>query len=428
MTLVQTFYPALKETVYRKTLDNGLEVVFIHKPNYQETLGMMAVRFGALDTTFRPKYRKLYRQFPAGIAHFLEHKLFELPDGSDAVALFSSLGAEVNAFTSYQQTVYYFSTTDRVKENLQILQNFTGTFHISQESLEREQSIISQEINMYQDDPDYQLYMGLLGQLYPESALSDDIAGSLQSIDAINIKDLKLNFDLFYQPSNRLLLVVGPEEPESLLADIEIYQAKSRKRKIYEIKKQGLDLLPVKPSSQVELPVVGPKLALGFRGQVDFTELSTSSYRVALKLFFAMLLGWTSSTYQDWYEKGRLDDSFQMEIEIHEAFQLVTMTLDTHEPMAMSKRLRQLLKTFKTLPDFHQDHLDLVKQEMYGDFLKSLNSLEQLAMHYVDGWIGGEDGLDLVEILDELSLEDILYVGQDFIEKSQVSDFIIFPQ
>ncbi|MGT2756742.1 EF-P 5-aminopentanol modification-associated protein YfmH [Streptococcus ovuberis] len=428
MTLTKQYYPDLKETVYRKILDNGLEVVFIHKPDYQETLGIMAVRFGALDTIFRPKYRKLYRQFPAGIAHFLEHKLFEMSDGSDAVALFSNLGAEVNAFTSYQQTVYYFSTTDNVKESLQVLQKFTETFHITQESLEREQSIISQEINMYQDDPDYQLYMGLLKQLYPESALSDDIAGTLQSLEEVNIKDLKMNFDLFYQPSNKLLLVVGPENPEDLLVDIEAYQAKSRRRKVYEIDKRDHDFLPVKQSSQIELPISGPKLALGFKGNVKFTSLSIPFYRLAIKLFFAMALGWTSSTYQEWYEKGRLDDSFQMEIEIHDAFQLVTMTLDTHEPLAMSNRLRQLLKNITTLPDFNQEHLDLVKQELYGDFLKSLNSLEQLAMHYVDGWIGKEDGLALTEMLDKLSLEDVLYAGQDFIKTSEVSDFIIFPQ
>lgn len=421
-------YPRLGERLYKKTLDNGLQVTILHRPEYQETLAAIAVKFGALDSTFKPKYRKGYRQFPSGIAHFLEHKVFELDKGLDAMSLFSELGTEVNAFTGYDQTVYYFSGTYQVLKSLEYLQLFTAKLQISQESLDREKDIISQEIKMYEDDPDHQLFLGILGQLYPESPLAEDIAGNIESISQITLKDLTMNFDLFYQPSNMHLFVASPMDPQVLIRDIERVQGARRARKIFSI-----DRLPLTPSKAQmpnfrELPVSGPKLAVGIKGQSDFTRLSSFSYRLALKLYFAMVIGWTSSTYQDWYDKGKLDDSFFMEIEATATYQFFVVTLDSHEPLAMSKRIRQLLQKSSQLPDLTEEHFILVKQEMYGDFLKSMNSVEFTVMQAVNSWINDEDLFDFPDILDQLSLEDVIDVGQDFIQQGQMADFMIFPQ
>lgn len=428
MIIKKQHFPSLGETLYQKKLTNGLQVSILHKPGYQETLGIIATRFGSLDTYFRPKYRKLMRQFPAGIAHFLEHKVFELANNQDAMLQFSALGAEVNAFTDYQQTVYYFSTCQKVLESLKLLQKFTSSFYISQESLDREQEIIAQEIKMYQDEPDYQLYMGLLSHLYPDTPLAQDIAGSLETIKHITMSELKMNFDLFYQPSNMLLFLATPLDPELLFSEIEKFQSARPSRKIFPIEKEHLLLNPVKPSSSIELQISGPKLALGYRGKVMFTRLSTFAYRLALKLFFAMTIGWTSSTYQEWYEKGWLDDSFFMEIEVTSTYQFIIITLDSPNPIAMSKKLRQFFKDNHKSKDLTKDHLTLAKQEMYGDFLKSMNSLESLAMQYVSAWIDKEELFDLPQILDQLTLEDVIFAGSNFLQNSDTTDFIIFPQ
>ncbi|MEY8462848.1 EF-P 5-aminopentanol modification-associated protein YfmH [Streptococcus merionis] len=428
MTLQETKYPRLGETVYRQTLENGLEIVLIPKSEFQETIGLIASRFGALDLAFRPKNRKLIRQFPAGIAHFLEHKLFELPNGADAMTIFAQLGAEVNAFTGYNQTVYYFSTASQALKALELLQQFTSKLNITEESINREKAIITQEINMYQDDPDYQLYMSVLGQLYPNTALAQDIAGSAESIVQITSKELVMNYDIFYQPSNMVLLLMGDFDIEEVATSVEAFQNGRRPRKKVPIEKQAISLQPVLASSSMEFSVVGPKLAVGLRSQSNFTNLSIFRYRLSIKLLMAMILGWTSSTYQDWYDKGKIDDSFQMEIEITQAYQFLILTMDTSEPMAMSKRIRQLLHQFESLEDLNEAHLTLVKQEMYGEFLKSLNHLESTAMQYVNAWIDEEDLFEFPEILDSISLDDILSVGRDFMAKSEMTDFIIFPQ
>lgn len=428
MSLKQNHYPLLAETFYSKTLENGLEVVLLPKADYQETMGVIATKFGALDTVFKPKNRKLLRAFPSGIAHFLEHKLFEMADGSDAMVGFSEFGAETNAFTGYQQTVYYFSAASEALKALQLLQEFTSKASYTEASVEREKAIITQEIKMYQDDPDYQLYMSVLGQLYPNSPLAQDIAGTVDSIAEITAKTLTMNYDIFYQPSNMLLFLAGPFDVEETLLEIEGFQSSRRSRKRQDIVKQELQLHPVLPSTSFELDVAGPKLGVGLRSQNKLTIMSMFRYKLSVKLLFSVILGWTSSTYQEWYEKGKIDDSFQMEIEITNAYQFIILTMDTSEPIAMSNRLRQVIQKFETLPDLTAEHLQLVKNEMYGDFLKSMNSLEFISMQYVSGWINEEDIFELPQILDTITIEDLIVVGRDFIDQSQMTDVIIFPQ
>lgn len=421
-------YPILKEEIYQVKLTNGLQVVFIPKHDYEEVIGLVTVKFGALDTSFVPKNRKRLKKFPSGIAHFIEHRLFEMPDGQDVSQLFSQIGAEVNAFTSYHQTSYYFSTVSEISEALKLLQSFTGYAKFNEASIAREKLIINQEINMYQDDPDYQLYMSILDQLYPHTALAEDIAGQIDTVADIEVSDLKSNFDMFYQPSNMLLLLAGRIDIDECLETIEIEQAQRRLKKVHPIVRGQLELSPIKASASIEMEVNSPKLAVGIRSQLVFTDMSILHYKVALKLLFSLILGWTSKSYQDFYEKGKIDDSFFMEIEITDAYQFVILTLDTSEPLAMSKRLRQLIQGFEKLEDLNEEHLMLVKNEMYGDFLKSMNNLEFIATQYVNGWISSVDYFKLPEILDQLNLELIVNIGRTFVEKAEMTDFVIFPK
>ncbi len=421
-------FPRVKEEVFKKTLANGLQVVLIPKPDYHEFFAMAVTKFGAMDTVFKPNNRKRHQVFPAGIAHFLEHCLFEMKDGEDALQVLSHLGAQANAFTTYTQTAYYFSCTTRVLESLEVLQQFTTLSRFSEKSLLKEKEIIKQEIRMYQDDPDYQLRRSILAQLYPETPLADDIAGSLESITPIDRTLLEKAFDVFYQPSNMLLLLVGNFDPKESLEAIENYQNRGRIKKRRVIDKTPLKHLPVRSSANLDMLVSGPKLAVGLRGQLTLTNWPTKTYRLALRLLFSMILGWTSSTYQKWYQKGKIDDSFAIEIEVSEAYRFALITLDTTEPLAMSKRIRQLIKNFEQLEDLTEEHFELVKKEMYGDFMASMNHLESMAVEYASSWGEDEDVFSLPEIIDNLALTDVLKIGRDFILEADTTDFIIFPR
>lgn len=421
-------YKIVKEKVFQRTLTNGLHLVLIPKKDYHDTFAVMTARFGAADTVFKPKNRKKFQAFPEGAAHFLEHRLFDMKEGQDAMQLLSHLGSDVNAFTGFRQTSYYFSCQENLLESLEVLQSFTALSNLRKEAVQREKSIISQEIKMYQDDPDHQLYTSILGQLYPETALAEDIAGSLPSIEKISQATLQACFDVFYHPSNMLLLLVGNFDVDEVVAAVETFQSKRRPRKEWPIDKAPLPFLPVRPSASKEMLSSGPKLAVGLRGKVSLTDVSTLSYRLALRLLFSMLLGWTSSTYQQWYQLGKIDDSFSIEVEVTKLYRFVIITLDTSEPLAMSKRIRQLIQSFRGSKDLTEQHLELVKREFYGNFLQSLNTLEFIATEYASAWVEGEDLFELPDILSQLSLEDVIEVGNDFISGSEMTDFIIFPK
>lgn len=415
-------YSALGEVIHACQLDNGLELVLIPKTDYHEVLGMVAVRLGSLDRLDHSLDKV------SGVAHFLEHKLFELADGQDAMQRFASLGAEANAYTSYHHTAYYFSTTDKIIDNLTLLLEMVGTSHFTEASVKKEQGIIGQEIKMYEDEPDHQLYLSTLKQLYPGSTLANDIAGDLEDIAKISTQTLQSYFDNFYQPNNMVLCLVGPFEVDEIVNHIDNYQPKETIDRKTIFKTLGfVSERPIK-SGQIEMAVAGPKLSVGYRGQNNLTGLSSLNYRLALRLCLGLTLGWTSSTYQDWYQKGKIDDSFSIEVEATDAYRFVIITLDTPEPLSMSKHIQRRLSHFEQLPDMTEAHLTVLKQEMLGDFIASMNRLDFIANQYVASWAAKEELFDLPNLLEDLTLDKVLEVGRDFIQRAEPTEFIIFPK
>ncbi|MHA8138371.1 EF-P 5-aminopentanol modification-associated protein YfmH [Lactobacillaceae bacterium Scapto_B20] len=201
-------YSNYGDNVYSKRLANGLRVVIVPKPEYYRTYAALGVDYGSIDNQFVDPNTDQEVSLPAGIAHFLEHKMFD-KDGYDAFDLFTKYGSSANAFTSFTSTNYLFSTTNHVLDNLAILLDFVQEPYFTEAKVEKEKGIIAQEIQMYDDDPGARLFFGSIANLYPNFPLDKDIAGSVDSIQKITADDLKLAYQVFYQPSNMTLKVVG---------------------------------------------------------------------------------------------------------------------------------------------------------------------------------------------------------------------------
>ena len=267
-------YSAVGEIVYQTVLANGLRVFLLPKNDFNETYGIISTNFGSVDTGIVSRETKQVTQYPAGIAHFLEHKLFEGPQGKDLLLEFTKLGAESNAFTSFTRTSYLFSATDNISENLQLLQELVHRADFTKESILREQDIIGQEIEMYQDNPDYRLFFGALANLYPQTPLAEDIAGTKESISEITVENLKENFKNFYHPSNMTLFVIGNFDLEQIAAEI----AEQQEKLVFPgssepIEKIPVTLHPVVSTDTYRMEVASPKLAVGIRG-TDFVDES----------------------------------------------------------------------------------------------------------------------------------------------------------
>ena len=419
----EKYYPAVKEMVYRTRLANGLIVALLPKKEFKEVYGSVTVQFGSVDTLVTGVDRGV-KQYPAGIAHFLEHKLFEREDASDLMSAFTSLGADSNAFTSFTKTSYLFSATDHFLENLDLLDELVTSAHFTEDSILREQDIIQQEREMYQDDPDSCLFFSTLANLYPGTPLATDIVGSEESISKINLTNLQENFTNFYKPVNMSLFLVGNFDVELVQG---YFERKERKDlDVQEVAREKLILQDVKQTDSMRMEVSSPKLAIGIRGKQDVVEADCYRHHILLKLLFTMMFGWTSDRFQKLYESGKIDTSLSLEVEVTSRFHFVMLTMDTKEPVALSHQFRKAIRNFTKDLDITEEHLDIIKREMFGEFFSSMNSLEFIATQY-DAFGQGETIFDLPKILQEITLEDVLDAGHHLIDDGDIVDFTIFP-
>ena len=422
VTFQEKYYPAVKETLYQAKLENGLTVSLLPKNDFNEVYGVVTVYVGSVDTEFTARDRKK-KTYPKGIAHFLEHKLFERENSEDIMAAFTKLGADSNAFTSFTNTSYLFSTSDNVAECLDLLDELVSSFNITEESVEREKDIIQQEREMYQDDPDSCLFFKTLANLYPETPLASDIVGTEDSIEDISLEDLRDNFDEFYTPVNSQIFLVGN-------FDLELIQNYFSQKDVGDCivpnPKEPIALHPVKKVESIRMDVASPKLAIGVRTNSDMGHQDCYRYSVLLRALFTMMFGWTSKRFQSLYETGKLDSSLSLEVEINRRFNFLMLTMDTKEPVAISHQFRKAIQSFVTDADISEEHLDLIKSEIYGEFIHSMNSLEFIATQYQSH--SDETTLfDLPKIIQEMTLDDVLEVGHHFIDNSEIVEFTIFP-
>ncbi|HEU8992290.1 TPA: insulinase family protein [Streptococcus pneumoniae] len=419
----EKYYPAVKEMVYRTRLANGLTVALLPKKEFKEVYGSVTVQFGSVDT-FVTEVDGDVKQYPGGIAHFLEHKLFEREDSSDLMSAFTSLGADSNAFTSFTKTNYLFSATDYFLENLDLLDELVTSAHFTEASILTEQDIIQQEREMYQDDPDWCLFFSTLANLYPGTPLATDIVGSEESISQINLTNLQENFTKFYKPVNMSLFLVGNFDVERVQ---DYFESKELKDSDFqEVAREKLFLQPVKPTDSMRMEVSSPKLAIGVRGKREVSEADCYRHHILLKLLFAMMFGWTSDRFQKCYESGKIDASLSLEVEVTSRFHFVMLTMDMKEPVALSHQFRKAIRNFTKDLDITEEHLDIIKREMFGEFFSSMNSLEFIATQY-DAFENGETIFDLPKILQEITLEDVLDAGHHLIDDGDIVDFTIFP-
>ena len=419
----EKYYPAVKEMVYRTRLSNGLTVALLPKKEFKEVYGSVTVQFGSVDMLVTEVDGDV-KEYPAGIAHFLEHKLFEREDSSDLMSAFTSLGADSNAFTSFTKTSYLFSATAHFLENLDLLDELVTSAHFTEDSILREQDIIQQEREMYQDDPDSCLFFSTLANLYPGTPLATDIVGSEESISQINLTNLQENFTRFYKPVNMSLFLVGNFDVEQVQDYFERKELKDLD--VQEVVREKFVLQAVKQTDSMRMEVSSPKLAIGVRGNREVAEVYCYRHHILLKLLFAMMFGWTSDRFQKLYESGKIDTSLSLEIEVTSRFHFVMLTTDTKEPVALSHQFRKAIRNFTKDLDITEDHLDIIKREMFGEFFSSMNSLEFIATQY-DAFEHGETIFDLPKILQEITLEDVLEAGHHLIDEGDIVDFTIFP-
>lgn len=425
------FYPSINETLYTGILDNGLEVTLLPKPDFHKTYGLFTTNYGSIDNEFIPLGHNSFTKVPDGIAHFLEHKLFEKED-EDVFQKFGRQGASSNAFTSFTRTSYLFSSTDNMLENIQTLIDFVQDPYFTEESVNKEKGIIGQEIQMYQDDPNWRLYFGILNNLYPKHPLHIDIAGTEESISHITAEDLYLCYNTFYHPSNMNIFIVGKMDPEQLMQFIINNQHEKEFVKAQPIERR----FPVENAKdiikedQIKLSVSRPKAIVGLKGLDEVPEngFERLKYQTSLQLLLQLLFGDTSESYLSMYNEGLIDDSFSFEFTLDRSFHFADFSTDTNEPERFANQMINLILKSKSSPELTERNLNLAKRKMMGKHLKSLDSLEYIANQFSGAKFGDTTLFDLAEIIDSIELDDLLTVQEAFVRPEGLSRFFIYPK
>ena len=426
----KTEYEQINETLYHEVLPNGLTVYLLPKNDYHKTYGLFSTNYGSIDNEFIPYGEKEKVKVPDGIAHFLEHKLFEKEDG-DVFQLFGQQGASANAFTSFTKTSYLFSTTDQVEKNLTTLIDFVQAPYFTEETVNKEKGIIGQEIQMYEDDPNWRMFFGILNNLYPTHPLHIDIAGTVESIDKITAQDLYTCYRTFYQPSNMVLFVVGKMEPEKLMKLIrENQEAKNFPPKQEIVRYFPENTKEIIKQSALEAAITRNKFVLGIKGLDTLPQEGTEllRYKTAINLLFQMILGNTSRNYLAMYNQGIIDDSFGFEFSLDREFHFADFSGDTDEPEKAAEKVKEIILGFADDPEVSEMNLDLLKKKMLGQYFQSLNSIEYIANQFTQSLFGDRTLFDLPEIIDSIQMKDVLAAGEAFISEEAFSEFYMRPK
>lgn len=419
-------YEQFNETVYTKTLPNGLPVTLLPKREMSKTFAIFTTNYGSIDRSFTPMNETEQVTVPDGIAHFLEHKLFEKED-RDVFEDFGKLGASPNAYTSFTKTAYLFSATNYIEENVKILLDFVQSPYFSDESVEKEKGIIEQEIKMYDDEVDWRSYMGTIEAMFKHHPVNIDIAGTVSSINEITKEDLYLCYETFYHPSNMTLFIIGNFDPDSMMAVIEENQKQKSFIQTGEIKR----FYPEEPvevamkEHQFTMQVSIPRLTVGIKESQ--APLMGDEYLIR-NLLQSMVVDFyfsrSGSYYQRLYEEQLIDRSFSFNSTLEKNFGYTMIGSNTKEPEKLKEMLFEMLLETKN-HRFTEEEINLMKRKRIGKMLRAMNSLEFIANEYVHHQLLNIDFFDIIPRIESLTLEDFNSFLRGWIDENRLTSCLI---
>lgn len=407
-------YERIGEEVFHTTLPNGLPVYIVPKKDFLRKYALFATRYGGMDMRFEKDGQWL--DTPAGIAHYLEHKMFDTEDGN-ALQELAKNGAEPNAFTSNAITCYYFDATDKFYESLEILLSFVSIPYFTDESVQKEQGIIGQEIGMIEDNPEWQVYKQLMQALYHTSPARTPVAGSVESISHITAQTLYDCHKAFYTPANMCLVVVGDVKPERIIAAAnQILPAKSGPliRRDYGAEEE---LTAAEHFVTAAMEVSMPTFLVGFKCPPQHGGEEQHRFTAIGELACDVLMGESSPLYARLYAEGLINGSFGAAFDLLPGASYVYAGGDSKDPQAVAEAILAEAQRLVS-QGVDGDYYRRVVNANFGAALKALNSFESIAVSMAEGCFQGYDPYRFPEVYDSITVEDVL----DFLRRNMTRD------
>lgn len=422
-------YKHIDETIYTETLDNGLQVFLLPRNEMSKTYSFFTTDYGSIDHTFVPIGKDEKITVPEGVAHFLEHKLFEKED-RDVFADFGKQGASANAYTSFTETAYLFSTTENIEANLTTLLDFVQDPYFTDETVDREKGIIVQELQMYLDQSDRRLFMGCIQAMFKNHPVRNEVLGTEESINSITKEDLYTCYHTFYHPENMILIMAGNFEAEPIMDLIRNNQNSKEFAKLDEIKR----FMPEEPrevgskENTLIMPVSTPKCAVGIKEYAS--ELSSEeilSRTILQTMIIEYFFGSSGAFYKELYDTGLIDRTYFIETSVEADHGYSIVGGNVEDPDAFVAKVKELLLSTNDMT-ISEVALERMKKKRIGQILRAMNSLEYTAGEYVRFKRFGLDFLDLIPAIQALTIEETNEFVKNWVSEDRLAVSKILPE
>ena len=412
----------VKEKLYIEKLENGLTVMIIPKTGIRKKYVMWATHYGSIDNKFVIPGEEKVTEVPDGIAHFLEHKMFEQENGTNSLDVLTALGVNANAYTTTNYTTYLFEATDNFYKALDELMDYVQHPYFTDENVEKEKGIIAQEINMYNDYPDWEVYMNALKCMYKNNPIIIDIAGTVESIQKIDKDILYKCYNTFYNPSNMLMCFCGDFNPEDLIKEV--------KNRLVEKKPQGeiKRIYQEEPANIVEkrkeqtMEVSMPLFVIGIKDKLEKENIVKK--HIAIEILLNMLIGKSSDLYKDLYQEELLISEPFLEYEFGEDYAHVAISGASKDPDKILEKLLEQINKMKK-EGIKEEDFNRIRNMLYGNAVKEFNSVSDIARMFVTDYFKGINSFDYLETYKQITMQYAKQVLEDtFKEENTVISII----
>lgn len=385
----------VKEKAYIEKLENGLTVIIIPKNTTNKKYIIWGTNFGSIDNHFIMPNTNEEVYIPDGVAHFLEHKMFEQSNGTNSLDTLMALGIDANAYTTNDHTAYLFECTDKFYEGLDELMDYVQNPYFTDENVEKEKGIIGQEIKMYDDDPGWQLYMQILDCLYKKNEIKIDIAGTVESISKITPDVLQKCYDTFYHPSNMVMVICGDFVPEEILKEVKKRlkpkQNQGEIKRIYEPEENGIN----KKYNEKVMEVSMPLFAVGYKDEQVHNE-SIVRKHIAIEILLNLIIGKSSKLYKELYETGIIMEEPDKSFEFSKQYAHAIISGQTKDPKIVAKKIKETVQNYKEngIPD---EEFERIKKKIYGEYVMEYNQISNIARMFLADYMKKINSFDYLE-------------------------------
>ncbi len=408
MELQKRTNPKTGESLYYKKHGSGLDIYLMPRKGYSQNYAIFGTKYGSVDSEFIVPGEQRTTKVPDGIAHFLEHKMFDQPDGSNVFDAFSQYGGNANAFTSFNMTAYLFSATANLHENLRILLDYVQKPHFTPESVQKEQGIIGQEIRMYDDNPGWKVFFNFLGCLYQNNPVKLEIAGTIDSISKIDADLLYKCYHTFYNLSNMTLFVTGDFDPAETLGVIERNIVKNEPfsqeiQRIYPAEPAAV----AKSFASQKLSVAMPMFMMGFKdNDIGYGGERLLKKIIEMEILVEMLFGKGSALYNELYAAGLINANFSAEYNPQVDYGFTAIDGESQDPQAVYEKMLAYIGSLRE-NGLRQADFDRIKKVVWGNYIRSYNDIEEFAHTFLSMQFMDASYFDYFDVYQTVTFQDV---------------------